>query len=295
MTPAPTAAGELTTGDYHGQPTRRIENEHLWLEVLSAAGPRIIRLGLSGSNHNVLAETPDAGWQTPLGRYELFGGHRLWFAPEDLNLVAVPDSHGLTITVTDSGVRLDGSADPATGLVRSIAIRLDPRVAAVEMRHQLSNTGRGPIELAPWSITQLPLGGIARLPQPRATPEHVVHPNRLVVLWPYTSWQDARLQLRDGECSVRGDAGPPMKIGAFVPGGSVSYSHDGVTLTSRFQPIPGARYPDLGCNVEVYADERFLELEVLGPLTQLEAGGTVLLDERWELARTPQMTSREAV
>ena len=286
MTTPPGATDHEATGDYYGQPTRRIENEHLWLEVLSAAGPRIIRLGLSDSSDNVLAETPDAGWPTPLGLYELFGGHRLWFAPEDPDLVAVPDSHGLAMTATDNGAQLTGQPDPATGLVRSIAIQLDPGAAAVHLRHKLTNTGGASIELAPWSITQLPLGGVATLPQAPVTSQHVVQPNRVLVLWPYTSWQDQRLVLADGECSVRGDSGPPMKIGMFVPGGRVSYTRNGVTLTKLFAPIPNARHADLGCNVEVYANDRYLELELLGPLTQLASGDEVALDERWELTRS---------
>ena len=70
-------------GEYHGRPTRRLDGDRLWVEVLATAGPRIVRLGLAGSGDNLLAETPDIGWETPTGRYELFGGHRLWFAPED--------------------------------------------------------------------------------------------------------------------------------------------------------------------------------------------------------------------
>jgi len=283
MTSVPGAIDQAATADYHGQPTTRIANDHLWLDVLSAVGPRIIRLGLPGSNDNVLAETPDAGWQTPYGRYELFGGHRLWFAPEDPDLVAVPDSHGLTLRATDAGVQLDGQPDPVTGLVRSIIVRLDPGAPAVELRHELLNTGTAVIELAPWAITQLPLGGVATLPQPSVTSEHLVQPNRLVVLWPYTSWQDPRLRLRDGEFSVIGESGPPLKIGALVAAGRVSYRRNGITLTRHFPTFAGARYADFGCNVEVYVDERFLELEVLGPLTQLAPGGAVTLDERWEL------------
>ena len=283
MTPPPGATDSVALGDYHGQPTRRFESEHLWLDVLAQAGPRIIRLGLTGFDDNVLAETPDAGWQTQHGRYELFGGHRLWFAPENPELVAMPDSRGLTLTVTDTGVELIGRPEPVTGLIRSIAIRLDPTAAAVDLHHQLWNTGAEALDLAPWAITQLPLGGVATLPQPVVTSEHLVQPNRLVVLWPYTSWHDARLVLSDSECSVHGEHGAPMKIGAFVPGGAVSYSREGVTLTMSFQPIDGARYADMGCNVEVYSEESFLELEVLGPLVRLEAGGKVALDERWEL------------
>jgi hypothetical protein len=278
----------LSTGDYHGQPTRRLENDHVWVEVLANAGPRIIGVGLSGAPENVLAETPDVGWQTPLGRYELFGGHRLWFAPEDPNLVAVPDSNGLTISVTDGGIGLDGPPDPVTGLVRSIAIELDPLRSAVALHHRLTNSGSRLLELAPWSITQLPLGGLVRLPQPQATNEHAVHPNRLLVLWPYTSWEDGRLRLGDGECLVRGDPGPSMKIGSFIDRGTVTYSRAGIEFTSRFEPQPGARYPDMGCNVEVYVGASFLELEILGPLVEIEPGSVAVLDERWELARVAE-------
>lgn len=283
MTAPPDATDSVAMGDYHGQSTRRFESEHLWLDVLADAGPRIIRLGLAGSDDNFLAETPDAGWETPRGRYELFGGHRLWFAPENPDLVAIPDSRGLTLTVTDTGVELTGLPDPVTGLIRSIAMRLDPTAAAIDLHHQLWNTGHEALELAPWAITQLPLGGVATLPQPAVTSEHLVQPNRLLVLWPYTSWHDERLVLGDNECSVRAEEGPPMKIGAFVPAGCVSYSRAGTTLMMSFQPIEGARYADMGCNVEVYAEEEFLELEVLGPLARLEAGSKLALDERWEL------------
>lgn len=285
----PSSQEQLPERDYHGRPTHRLENSHVWLEALGTAGPRIVRLGLGGSNVNLLAETPDIGWETALGRYELFGGHRLWFAPEDPDLVAVPDSNGLSLTVTDVGIQLDGTPEPATKVVRSISIQLDPAAAAVELRHRLSNVGDKSIELAPWSITQLPTGGLVRLPQPRAVAEHRVRPNRLLVLWPYTSWEDARLELRDAECRIHADPGPRLKIGSFVEAGAVSYTRAGVTLTCRFRPLADRPHPDMGCNVEVYLAERFVELEVLGPLVDLRPGATVTLDERWELATLEEL------
>jgi len=270
--------------DYHGYPTYRLDNDHVWLEALDTAGPRIVRFGLFGSSANLLAETPDLGWETTLGRYELLGGHRLWFAPENPDIVAVPDSEGLVLTETETGIRLDGPPEPQTRVVRSISVALVPGAPAVELCHRLTNAGERSIELAPWSITQLPLGGVVRLPQPPAVAEHRLHPNRLLVLWPYTTWEDPRLELCEGQVRVRAEAGPRMKVGSFVEGGVVSYARDGVTLTCAFRPEPGVRRTDMGCNVEVYIGDGFVELEVLGPLVELAPGQEVTLDERWDVA-----------
>ncbi|MGZ8437942.1 MAG: hypothetical protein ACXWXR_05300 [Candidatus Limnocylindrales bacterium] len=185
-----TSTDESFDGDFHGHPTARIASDDLWVEVLATAGPRIVRLGLTGSSRNVLAETPDAGWETPYGRYELFGGHRLWFAPEDPDRVAVPDGTGLALEREPDGVRLTGAAEGPTGLVRSMTLRLARGNAGLTVRHELCNASDAPVELAPWAITQLPLGGIVLMPQPGATSGHDVRPNRTLVLWPYSSWED---------------------------------------------------------------------------------------------------------
>lgn len=96
---------ETAGGEFFGHATRRIANDDLWVEVLATAGPRIVRAGMTGSSRNLLAETPDAGWGTPYGRYELFGGHRLWFAPEDPDRVAMPDVSGLALGVEPDAAR----------------------------------------------------------------------------------------------------------------------------------------------------------------------------------------------
>jgi len=281
----PAGTDDASANDYHGHATRRLSNDQLWVDVLQTAGPRIIRLGLTGSTGNLLAETPDLGWETPHGRYELLGGHRLWFAPEDPDRVAVPDGHGVVLDLEADGIRLTGPVEAPTGLVRSMRLRLLPGPAALELRHELRNVSDTPIELAPWSITQLPLGGTVVLPQAAATRGHHVHPNRTLVLWPYTSWEDPRLQPRDGLLAVDALAGPALKVGYFNDRGWVGYVRDGAVLIRRFEPVPGQAHADLGCNVEVFVGGRFLELELLGPLTELAPGCTVSLVESWSVER----------
>jgi hypothetical protein len=280
----PTDGAEGSTGSaYHGRATRRLANEHVWLDVLATAGPRIVRLGLTGSPRNLLAETPGAGWETPNGRYELFGGHRLWFAPEDPDRVAVPDGSGLRVDIEPDGIRLTGATEQPTGLVRSMVLRLAADDAGVEVCHELHNAGDRPIQLAPWPISQLPLGGTVLLPQAAAAAGHALHPNRTLVLWPYTSWEDPRLRPRDGMVLLDARPGPSLKVGSFNDAGWVGYVRDGAVLVRRFDPQPGRLHPDLGCNVEVYIGDRYLELELLGPLNELLPSATVTLVERWEI------------
>ncbi|MBI3750688.1 MAG: hypothetical protein HY263_03385 [Chloroflexi bacterium] len=278
------ALATATPGDFHGRATLRLASPSMWLEVLAAGGPRIVRLGLAGSSANLLAETPDLGWETAHGRYELLGGHRLWFAPEDSTTVAVPDGDGLAVEAVAGGLRLTGQAEPSTGIVRSLEIRLDPASASFAIRHELRNRGHAPIELAPWSITQLPLGGRVLMPQRRAAAGHHVRPNRNLVLWPYTSWEDDRIIVRDGVVVVRGEPGEDLKVGCFTELGWVAYERGGIALVRRFEPALGQRHPDLECNVETYCGSRYLELEILAPLrTVAPGGGSAVLQERWEL------------
>jgi len=53
-------------------------------------------------------------------------------------------------------------------------------------------------------------------------------------------------------------------------------------------------YPDYGCNVEVFTNNAFLELETVGPLTKLAPGATMIHEERWYLRETGPVESSEA-
>ncbi len=285
--PAGPSVGPPVTGDFHGRPTRRMTNGAVAIEVLAQAGPRIVRLGRHGSPDNLLAETPDLGWDTALGRYELLGGHRLWFAPEVPDRVAVPDSEGLTLEALGDGLRLTGTREPVTGCVRSIEVRLHPSLPSLTLLHRVENRGSRPLDLAPWSITQLPLGGVALIPQRTAVAGHRPHPNRNLVLWPYSSWDDPRLSVHDGLVAVEAAAGADLKVGCLDDTGWVAYVREGVALVRRFEPVPDEMHADLGCNVEAFCGSRYLELEVLGPMRTLAPGAAATLVERWEVRDAP--------
>jgi hypothetical protein len=275
----------VTTGDFYGLPTRIISNQHLRLEFLAEAGPRIVRLSLAGSDENLLVEVPDIHWPTPYGEYYLRGGHRLWYAPEAVPRSSVPDNGGLVVEDVEKGVSLCQPCDPDTCIRKRMDIYLHPDRPAVTVCHELCNGGARPVELAPWAITQLPLGGLALLPQ-KTEPidSDGVMPNRHLALWPYTHWHDPRLRLGDELVSIEGrPESPAFKVGYMNSHGWVGYLRAGVLFVKRFQPCVDQPHADLGCNVEVYCNERFVELETLAPLGKLEPGESVTHVENWEI------------
>jgi hypothetical protein len=271
----------MQRGDYHGRPVLRLETGHLILDVLEEAGPRIVRAIPLPGTLNQFAETPEVSFETPWGPFELLGGHRLWHAPEAFPRTYVPDGSGLRVTTCDGGLRLTGMPEEPTGIEKAIAIRLEENRAAATITHTLRNTGVWPVELSPWALTQLPHGGVALFPFKAPAKSDYV-PNRHLVLWPYSRWRDPRLTLYEDLAllEARPD-GEAFKLGYLSHAGWLSYLRGGLLFVKRFTPQPSAVHPDRGCNVESYLDDRFIELETLGPLARLEPGETLEHVEDW--------------
>jgi hypothetical protein len=272
-------------GDFYGLPTTIISNQHLSLEFLAKAGPRIVRLYLDGSKENLLKELPDAHLETPYGDFFFQGGHRLWHSPEGMPRSYIPDNEGLAVEQGASNVRLTAPVETQTGIQKSIEITLDPHKPIVTLAHRLLNQGVWPVELAAWAITQLPLGGLAALPQTGTPVDQAgLLPNRHFALWPYTSWEDPRLQPHDDFILIQAaEKTPPLKVGYANNAGWLAYLHQGIFFCKKSAFQPGAVYPDFGCNTECYCGNRFIELETLGPLVSLEPGQSTEHVETWEL------------
>jgi hypothetical protein len=274
-----------TPADFFGRAARRLESANCWVEVLANGGPRVVRFGLHGGQ-NLFAETPTASWDGGHGTYELLGGHRFWFAPESDDC-SVPDATGLTLSAipgaTMPAVRLVGAVEAPSGLRKTVEVRLDPDTAAISLHHVLTNEGSGTLEIAPWPITQLRLGGVAVVPLPPGDEVPDRRPNQLVVLWPYASGADERLRIGDHRLTVTARPDRPMKVGCLSATGTAGYLLDGLLVVLRFDPARGSIHADLGCNLEVYCDDRTIELESLGPLATLAPGQSAIHDERWEI------------
>jgi hypothetical protein len=112
-------------------------------------------------------------------------------------------------------------------------------------------------------------------------------PNRVLVLWPYTDMTDHRIHWGSKFILLRQDqnAQTPAKLGLSAKDGWGAYLRKGHLFLKTFEYIEGANYPDNGCSLEVYTNDRMLELETLGPLQRLAPGDVVQHVERWFLFR----------
>ena len=274
----------MNEGDYHGLRTGVVENEHVRLEFTLDAGPRIVRFSTPGGR-NVFAETPDAGWDTVHGRpFRLLGGHRLWSSPECPLDEQPPDDVPVGVDEHADGVDLTGGTTTHEGLSRRIELRLAADAPRVHVRHVLANNTERVVRVAAWALTQVTPGGVAVLPLPASDLDGEQLPNRNVVLWPYASLDDPRLELRDDTIRVASTADDrPFKVGCLNRSGTVTYELADVTFRKQFRPEPHANHVDLGCNAEVYTRAAFLELETLTPLRDVAPGESLEHVEDWEL------------
>jgi hypothetical protein len=262
-----------------------LKNDFLQIEYLTGA-LRITGLTPVGKA-NMLADLSDLPpISTPFGDFYFRGGHRLWHSPEAMPRTYIPDAGNLTIREVRDGVVLESATEPGSGIRKRIEIELAPDKPSVKLTHTLFNDGLWEVELAPWAITQLRLGGTAILPMPVGNVDAAgLLSNRQLSLWPYTRINDPRLQLNDSYMLFRAEALlPPFKIGYPNPHGWVAYWLDGILFRKTFDPHPELTHPDNNCNTEIYCNDRFIELESLAPLTRLLPGATVSHEETWDVS-----------
>lgn len=269
--------------DFHGEPTRILENRYLQLECL-ANSARIVHCSPRGKS-NLFADLGHSPTQTPFGNFYFRGGHRLWHAPESMPRTYVPDNEGATVHDIANGIRIEMPSDSWTHIAKSMEIQLIPDRPQVILQHQLRNEGAWTVELAPWALTMFRLGGVGIFPQPVGNVDDAgLLSNRRLVLWPYTRIDDPRLALRDDFLLVYAKPGPsPIKLGYFNPLGWLGYWLDDVLFVKRFEVLADAQYPDHECNSEIYCNDQFIELESLGSLERVRPGQTVHHSEVWEI------------
>ncbi len=281
------------------------------LEMILTAdvGPRILFFGLEGGRNmlktfeNQLGRTADLDWL-------LYGGHRLWAAPEDPYLSYLPDNQAVLVEFDndDGGLSFVRPSD-VSGLERKLTVLPvcqnqeiveicddnDSAFANKDMkalgsfivRNEIINRSDRLIKTASWGITSFVPEGIGYLPMDKnCDPEKRFQANRRLNLWDYSSLADPAYQWRENQLEIhQTEAQSKQKVGTWAAKPWLAYRLENL-LSLIHLPMEQERsenYPDLGSNIEIYFDKDMLELETLSPWKNLQKGESVWHDEIWTL------------
>jgi len=264
-----------------------LSNDEVELVLPVAYGPRVMRYARLGGR-NVFGEISPAvqGKPTPFGdQWHIYGGHRLWYAPEGDPRSYLPDNQPVSVQIEGARVRLTQAVESHSQLEKTIEVALAERGSGVSIEHRLTNRGSFELELAPWALTVMAQGGTAIFVQAPFVPHpQALAPARPLVLWPFTRMNDPRWYWGDRLFSLRQDPSraEPQKVGFYDDRGFMAYALGALVFVKKHQPLPGP-HADFGCNAETFSNDAFLELETLGPLTRLAPGATAVHHEQWLL------------
>jgi len=241
------------------------------LIVVTTIGPRILSLRMAGGE-NLLYED-HTGFK--VGAWRLYGGHRLATAPES-EASYTPDNQCCLASIQGGRLLIRQQLDD--GLQRGLEIGPEPDGSGFRLRHVLRNAGSAPWHGAAWAITCVRPGARVVLPNSGCKARFWTHPSEHYAEASSAQWRDA------GDHFVVEPNGQKGKMGLASERGWLALVRPDATFIIRGPALlPGAAYPDGGCNVEVYTCPGYLELETLGPLSTLLPGQELCHLECWQV------------
>lgn len=231
-------------------------------------------------------EYPEQMGVTASKEWLIFGGHRLWHAPEAMPRTYYPDLEPVLIQEAENGLIATQKPEPTTGLQKQIEIHLSKERPEVQLTHRLINHNLWAIDTAPWAVSVMAQGGTAILPLPPRGPHpEFILPTATLSIWPYTNLGDERWSLGERFLLLKQDPekSRPQKIGIFAPDGWAAYANHNALFLKQIPIQFEGEYPDLGVNFEVFTNDAMLELESLGPIEAIPPKGQIDHQEHWTL------------
>ena len=269
----------------------KLSNGIVELVVTADVGPRILFYGFP-NGENLLHEVAEHAGKTGGVEFRLYGGHRLWVSPE-VERTYYPDNIPVAVSQHGNAIRFTAQLEelpPGTNLQKELEVELVTAGSQVRITQRIRNGDSHSTTLAPWSPTMMAPGGRAILPLSPRTAMDKDHylPVGAFGIWSFTDFADPRWIFGTSYIQLQHIANPHGRFkeqmgGIYNTAGWGAYFNEGYLFVKRATVISGARYPDFGCNFEVFTNPDFLELETLGPLVELQPGEVVEHREHWWL------------
>lgn len=246
-------------------------------------GIRVVHLSCPGMENLYYEQPKDLsdGCATPQG-WKVYGGHRLWFAPES-DLVYCPDNDPVTYRVDGNSVYVEQKTEEWTGVKK--VLRMHFRENAVDVENIFINDTDKPMEGASWGVNTLAGGGTAKIDFAGTAPGDYT-PRRVVSLWADTNVHDPRVKFdRNSLTATHAPLADYFKMGLYCDPGKAVLENKGQRFTLTFAAEGIENHPDNGCNFELYLGKYFMELETLGVKRVLQPGEAACHWETWVLEK----------
>ncbi len=276
----------------------QIENGDLELIVTTDIGPRVIKFGFIDDINIFFVDENDAG-KTGGDEWRLYGGTRLWHAPENIPRTYYPDNEPVKYDWNGSELVLEQKTEKTTGLQKKMIIKLsDKSPENVVVTYRIYNRNLWPVKFSVWALSVMEKNGRIIVPhEPFQKHSENLLPARPIVLWAYTDMSDPRWTWGSRYIQLRQDpkASTPQKIGVFNKVGWTAYYLKGNVFVKKFNCLKDMEYPDFQSNMEIYTDENIIEFETLGNLAEVEPGGFGEHKETWQLFKGEMDESEESI
>ncbi len=259
-----------------------MENGIVQLVITLEVGPRIIRYAFV-NGENMLCEKEGQVGTKGGDEWQIYGGHRLWAAPEVHPRTYPNDNFPIKYSVEGNSVTVTPKEEELSRIQKEMVITLSENSSNVTIEHRITNTGVWDVDLAVWALTVCDKGGLEVVSEPDKYHQYL--PNRRIALWAYTNLNDHRVYWGERFITVNSDPdfAPPFKIGIDNPCGWAAIFNKDCLFIKRYPVEPDAEYPDYGVSFETYCCDFMTECESLSPMYHLAPNAMAVHVEEWEL------------
>lgn len=271
---------------FNGQKCINFSNNIIDLCIAKDFGPRILFIGFQ--NETNLFAVSDIHRKTSLGNWKIYGGHRLWIAPEKTPETYYPDNNKVNI-IEKNGKLIVSQLLNKLEFTKEIEISFVNN-NKIQVLHRIHNLGKKELKFSIWPISVMRKNGFAIIPQNNKKEDEFGHlPNRNLVFWTYTNYHDSRIKMTEKYLYIKQKGKNTFKIGQRVPMGWCAYYYKGYLFKKNFTFDYNQMYLDFGANVEIYANKDYLELETLSPFVKLSSNKSFAYTEIWEISKNKKI------
>lgn len=261
-----------------------LQNDVLEMGIALEFGIRVVHISCIGCENLFYVQPTDLsdGFTTEEG-WRLYGGHRIWMAPESDDTY-YSDNAPVSYELTVNGAVITQQPDPVLGIRKRLEVFFQDD-GGVRLTQSIENVTQRPFCGASWGVNTMDAGGVAEICFTNAGRKGYT-PHRVVSLWADTNLHDPRLSFEKEKLTARYmPLQDYLKIGLYCIDGKVMFVNKGQRLTLKFGSEKLSQYPDNGCNFELYMCSKFVELETLGMKTELIPGQITGHTETWYLTK----------